>query len=199
MRNMITDNRLPEFSAEESQIVKGAYDFLGLNHYTSKFVHHSGDIGRDYGDDGRFWTSSTDKNGNLIGPYAECTWLNVYPLGMRKLLNWIDKRYNHPPIYVFENGVSVPGETKLPLADALHDSFRLNYYKDYIQNMEDAIQYDGVDVRGYFAWSLIDNFEWANGYNVRFGMVFIDFENNQERHIKDSAYWYSDWIKSKRE
>jgi beta-glucosidase len=96
MRNLITDNRLPEFTEEEAAIVKGSYDFMGLNHYTTKYVHYSGEVGKDYGNDGRFWESSTDINGNLIGPYADSTWLNVYPLGLRKLLNWIDKRYNHP-------------------------------------------------------------------------------------------------------
>jgi len=92
-------------------MIKGSYDFLGLNHYTSKYIHYTGDIGRDYGSDGRYWESATNINGDLIGPYADSSWLNVYPPGLRKLLNWIDERYDHLPIYVFENGVSVPGES----------------------------------------------------------------------------------------
>jgi beta-glucosidase len=119
----------------------------------------------------------------------------VYPQGLRKLLKWIDKRYDHMPIYIFENGVSVPGETQLPIAEAVHDDFRTEYYKGYINAMEEAIKEDGVDVRGYFAWSLMDNFEWADGYNVRFGMVYVDYAD-QTRYIKDSAFWYSDWVKS---
>lgn len=118
MRTLVTDNRLPEFTTEEAAIVKGSYDFLGLNHYTSKFIHYSGEVGRDWGSDGRFWESSTDKNNNLIGPYADADWLNVYPIGLRKLLVWIDKRYSHPPIYVFENGVCVPGEGSLSIVEA---------------------------------------------------------------------------------
>ena len=90
--------------------------------------------------------------------------------------------------------MSVPGETKLPIQLALQDNFRTNYYRDYIGAMESAISADGVDVRGYFAWSLVDNFEWTNGYSVRFGMVFIDYEDNQTRYIKDSAHWYSEFI-----
>jgi len=90
MVNLISDNRLPSFTPEESALVKGSFDFLGLNHYTSKYVHHTGVVGTDFGNDGRFFTSSTNINGDLIGPYADCTWLNVYPQGLRKLLNWID-------------------------------------------------------------------------------------------------------------
>ena len=55
---------------------------------------------------------------------------------------------------------------------------------------------DGVDVRGYFAWSLMDNFEWTAGYAIRFGLTYVDYKNNQKRYLKDSALWYRDWIKS---
>jgi beta-glucosidase len=124
MVNTITDGRLPTFTEEESKLVKGSFDYLGLNHYTSKYVRYTGLVGRDYSDDGRFVTSATNKTGDLIGPTAQSDWLNVYPIGLRKILNWIDKRYSHMPIYVFENGVSVPGETLLPIDEAIHDDFR---------------------------------------------------------------------------
>jgi len=195
MVELVTDNRLPSFTEEESEMVKGSFDFLGLNHYTSKFIHYSGEVGRDHDSDGRYWASAYNIYGEIIGPVAGVFWLNVYPQGIRKLLNWIDKRYDHHPIYVFENGVSVPGENELAVEDAVHDQFRLDYYKDYIQNVEWAIE-DGVDVVGYFAWSLMDNFEWTDGYSIRFGMVYIDYENDQKRYIKDSANWYSDLISS---
>ena len=61
--------------------------------------------------------------------------------------------------------------------------------------MELAVTEDGMDVRGYFAWSLIDNFEWNMGYNVRFGLLYVDYANGLKRYPKNSAYWYSDWIK----
>jgi beta-glucosidase len=64
-------------------MVKGSFDFIGLNHYTSKFVHFTGTPGKDYGNDARLWESATDVNGKLIGPYAESSWLNVYPAGFR--------------------------------------------------------------------------------------------------------------------
>ena len=127
---------------------------------------------------------------------ADSTWLRVYPPGMRGLLNWIDKRYNHPKIYIFENGVSVPGENKLSLVDAIHDKFRVEYYKNYIQSMLDAITFDGVNVGAYFAWSLMDNFEWGDGLSVRFGMTYVDYANKQTRYMKDSLVWYSSFIRS---
>jgi len=115
MVNLISDNRLPSFTQEESDLIKGSADFLGMNHYTTKYVRYTGEVGRDYKSDGRYVESATNINGEVIGPSAESSWLNVYPLGLRKLLNWIDKRYDHVPIYIFENGVSVPGETQMAI------------------------------------------------------------------------------------
>ena len=115
---------------------------------------------------------------------------------MRKLLNWIDQRYEHPAIYVFENGVSVPGESSLPIEQALNDTFRVNYLDGYINSMLDAINIDKVNVKGYFAWSNLDNFEWSDGYTTRFGLIYVDYANNQTRYLKESAYWYSEFIHS---
>ena len=197
MTQLITDGRLPTFTPEESALIKGSVDFIGLNHYTSGYVKD------DPTNPGGVWftdskTSSTKigMDGKLIGPLAESTWLNVYPPGIRGILNWIDKRYSHPIIYVFENGVSVPHENEMPIAEALHDTFRTDYYKGYIQNALDAITIDGVDLSGYFAWSLMDNFEWADGYSTRFGMTYVDYKDNQKRYIKDSLVWYSQFTRT---
>ncbi len=97
---------------------------------------------------------------------------------------------------MFENGVSVPKENDMPIQEALKDSFRIEFYKGYIQSVIDSVVKDGVDVRGYFAWSLMDNFEWADGYSVRFGLTYVDYKNNQTRYIKDSYKWYSNFIKT---
>jgi beta-glucosidase len=114
---------------------------------------------------------------------------------MRGLLNWIDKRYNNSLIYVFENGVSVPNENQMKVSEAVHDNFRIDYYKGYIQNALDAITLDGVNLGAYFGWSLMDNFEWADGYSTRFGMTYVDYKNNQQRYIKDSIIWYSQFTR----
>lgn len=115
---------------------------------------------------------------------------------MRGVLNWIHKRYSQPPVYVFENGMGVPHEGEMPIAQALHDTFRVEYYKGYIQNALDAVTLDGVDLRGYFGWSLMDNFEWAEGYSKRFGMTYVDYNDNQRRYVKDSFAWYSQLIRT---
>jgi beta-glucosidase len=99
-------------------------------------------------------------------------------------------------IYIFENGVSVPGETEKPIADAIHDQFRIDFYKGYIQAVIDSVLIDGVNVRGYFGWSLLDNFEWADGYSTRFGLTYVDYKDSQRRYIKDSFRWYSAFIKT---
>jgi beta-glucosidase/6-phospho-beta-glucosidase/beta-galactosidase len=79
----------------------------------------------------------------------------------------------------------------MPIAQAVHDDFRVDMYRNYISNLIDAATLDGVKVNSYFAWSLVDNFEWADGYNTRFGLTFVDYKNNQKRYIKDSFIWYS--------
>lgn len=99
-------------------------------------------------------------------------------------------------IYVFENGVSVPNENDMPITQAVHDTFRLDFYKGYISNAITAMTEDGVNLGAYFAWSLMDNFEWADGYSVRFGMVYVDYEDNQKRYVKDSLAWYTQFTKT---
>lgn len=194
MTSRITGGRLPTFNASMSALLKGSYDFMGLNYYTSQYVHYTGIPGTDFGNDGRFTSSPYNASGNLIGPFAESTWLNVYPKGLRDVLRWIKHRYNDPDIYIFENGVSCPGESSLPENLALNDTFRMNYVFDHVMELVDAVLDDFVKVKGYFLWSLLDNFEWADGYNVRFGITYVNYNNNLTRTIKDSGYMYQNLI-----
>ena len=82
----------------------------------------------------------------------------------------------------------------MSIADAVHDKFRVNFYKGYIQNAINAVTLDGVNLKGYFGWSLMDNFEWNDGYEVRFGMTYVDFRD-QKRYMKDSLIWYAQMTK----
>ena len=191
MTNLITGNRLPQFNESMSHLIKGSYDFLGLNYYSTNYVQWTGIPGDSYLTDGRISGSPYNASGNLIGPFADSWWLNVYPPGMRGILKWIKNRYEDPDIYILENGVSCPGENQLSETQALHDRFRMNYIYDHINEIVNAYQYDKVKVKGYFLWSLLDNFEWMDGYNVRFGFTYIDYANNLTRTIKDSGYMYS--------
>lgn len=81
----------------------------------------------------------------------------------------------------------------LPHADVLKDAFRLNYYQQYLAEAVKAVEKDGVLLKGYFAWSLLDNFEWADGYAKRFGIVHVDY-NNMQRRPKQSAEWLSNFF-----
>jgi hypothetical protein len=127
-----------------------------------------------------------------LGTQAHCAWLQDYPDGFRALLNYIYKRYKKE-IYVTENGFAVKNEDSMPLAEALKDKDRVNYFRGATDAVLKAINEDGVDIRSYFPWSFLDNFEWADGYITRFGVTYVDY-NNQKRYPKDSAYFLSQWF-----
>jgi len=125
--------------------------------------------------------------------YTEMGWEVCAP-ALRRLLNRVNAEYRLPPIYITENGAAYHDEVS---ADGhIHDPRRLNYLRDHFIQTRFAMQ-DGVAVRGYFVWSLLDNFEWARGYGKRFGIVRVDFET-QQRTLKDSAKWYADVIRHNR-
>jgi len=195
MRTLV-GNRLPLFTPEQQRLVKGSWDYFGLNHYTTNYVFFQNSTGGE-----RNWVTdqlagtTVYRDGKLIGPRADSFWLYVVPWGIYKQLRWVADRYDNPPIYITENGVSVPGETLIPLPEVLHDTFRVDFYKQYIGNVSQAYL-DGVDVKGYFAWSFLDNYEWADGYNVRFGIHYVDYNDNLKRYAKDSAKWFSTLINS---
>lgn len=107
-----------------------------------------------------------NSKGESIGPITQSPWLRPNPGGFRRLLNWISDRYGKPKIMVTENGTSILHENDLPREQILEDDFRVKYFTEYVEAMAEAVTLDGVDVRGYFGWSLMDNFEWAEGYEV---------------------------------
>ena len=99
----------------------------------------------------------------------------------------ISREYRLPPIYITENGAAYNDE--LTDNGQVHDRKRIEYLRDHLLEAHAAIQ-EGVDLRGYFLWSLLDNFEWAQGFSKRFGIVYVDYQS-LKRHLKDSAHWYA--------
>jgi beta-glucosidase len=188
MRLQLGD-RLPTFTPEEIALVHGSNDFYGMNHYTANYVKHRTSEASPEDVGGNLDLLFYNKNGSCIGEETQSPWLRPCAPGFRDLMVWISKRYNYPKIYITENGTSVKGENDLPMEKILEDDFRLKYYNDYVRAMATASSLDGVDVHGYFAWSLLDNFEWAEGYETRFGVCFVDYENGQKRHPKKSAQY----------
>ncbi|PIG82099.1 hypothetical protein AARAC_000012 [Aspergillus arachidicola] len=133
-----------------------------------------------------------DSHGKVIGAETDSAWLRVCPQGLRKLLNWIHKTYNSPDIYILENGTSLKGEDDLPVEQILQDNFRCDFYYDHINEVIKAREEDGISIKGYMAWSLMDNFEWNDGFRVRFGVTYVDYQNGMKRHPKRSAQLIAD-------
>ncbi len=186
MKDRLGD-RLPSFTNEDKKIIHGSSDFFGLNHYTTMLVSDaSGKLVESsvYGNGGL----SEDQDVNLsLDPDWKLTDMQwaIVPWGCRKMLSWITDRYDRPPIYITENGCAYPDE---PHGGEVVDLPRLNFYREYLEACHQAIE-DGVDLKGYFAWSFMDNFEWASGYHKRFGVHYVDFDT-LERIPKSSAKWF---------
>lgn len=183
--------RLPEFSDEDRARVRGSSDFFGLNHYGGMFAAEPAPGAPPA-------SSSLAGNGGMSAdqqvelsedPAWEKTGMNwnVIPWGCRKMLNWVHRRYDGPPVYLTENGYAGTGEDDV--AVAVNDDRRIAYIRAYLEAAHDALA-DGVDLRGYFGWTLMDNFEWAYGFSKRFGLHHVDFATGR-RTPKKSARWYA--------
>ncbi len=170
----------PDFPAADFDLIGEPMDFLGLNYYTRSVNRFDPDAGPV--------RASVVKQPGAV--YTELDW-EVHPRSLRKVLCWLKQRYGDRPIYITENGAAF----KDPLPDAaerIADPDRVAYFCDHLAAVREALDL-GVDVRGYFAWSLLDNVEWAFGHTKRFGLVAVDFDT-QKRVIKDSGRFYRDVI-----
>jgi beta-glucosidase len=127
-------------------------------------------------------------------PLTEMGWA-VDPDGLGDLLRRLHREYGDLALYVTENGAAF---ADVVAADGgVHDQERTAYLAAHLRSSAAAIS-DGVPLRGYFVWSLMDNFEWAHGYSKRFGVVHVDYAT-QRRRVKDSGRWYADFIRAHRE
>ena len=153
-----------------------ALDFLGVNYYTRAFC--SAEI------------PPRKPQGGL--GFTDMDW-EIYPQGLTDLLLGLQREYRLPPIYITENGMANADRL---VNGHVADAERIDYVRSHLAALAAAIQ-QGVDVRGYFLWSLLDNFEWNSGYLKRFGIVHVDYET-QRRTLKDSANWYRNFINAQR-
>ncbi|PHU19228.1 Beta-glucosidase 16, partial [Capsicum chinense] len=119
-------------------------------------------------------------------------WLFVYPQGMEKLVMYMKDRFNNTPIIITENGIAESDDSDFSLEDAINDTPRVEFMHSYLNSLANAMR-EGANVRGYFAWSLLDNFEWLDGYTKRFGLHYVNFTNLQ-RTPKLSATRYKELI-----
>ncbi|OIW03742.1 hypothetical protein TanjilG_30018 [Lupinus angustifolius] len=196
MRSLV-GSRLPKFSKEQARLLTGSFDFLGLNYYTAMYVSNAPN---QTNAQPTYLTDSLANmtyvwNGKPIGPKAASFWLYVYPRGFQNLLLYIKEKYNNPIIYITENGIDEHNDPTISLDQALVDVDRIKYHYEHLFYLREAIR-NGSNVKGYFLWSLLDNFEWEEGYTVRFGLYFVDYNNNFRRYQKLSAQWFQRFLKN---
>lgn len=191
MRERLSD-RLPHFTDAEQALLLDSVDFFGLNHYTTMYAADastSKSVNPIYSNGGMAQDQNVVLSSDPQWEKTDMDW-NVVPWGFRKLLHWIDERYNSPNIYVMENGCAFP--------DALNDGHvedtqRVAFLNAYLNAAHEALN-NKVNLKGYFVWTFIDNFEWGKGYTMRFGLHHVDY-NSGRRIPKASAKWYADLIK----
>ncbi len=172
---------LPETQEGDFDLIAEPMDYLGINHYMRNWFKAAPESDRGFafawGDELPF-----DEHNGLGWP--------VTPDSIYETLRLVHERFPHVPLYITENGYAdrVDDITEIKIEDPERES----YYQRYLSQVARALA-DGIDVRGYFAWSLLDNFEWAAGYPPHFGLIAVDFQT-LERHWKRSARWYGEFL-----
>lgn len=169
----------PEIEDGDLAIISCPVDFLGINYYTRLLYSAPTQEGEFY-----------NEHEHLF-PRTDIGW-EIYPKALTELLVSLNTKYTLPPVYITENGAAIADQM---VEGVVQDTDRINYYHSHLNAVNDAIT-EGVNVVGYFAWSLMDNFEWAEGYLKRFGIVYVDYDS-QERTIKQSGHAYKDLITSR--
>ncbi len=166
----------PTAASDHAAALRTPVDFIGVNYYSRRVVRA----------DRRAYPTQARAVFQRGKPHTEMGW-EVYPAGLRDILCWVRDRYGPIPLYITENGAAFrdPPAAKRGRID---DPRRVDYYRSHLQAALDAID-AGVDLRGYFAWSLLDNFEWTHGYSKRFGLIHLDFAT-QQRTVKASGEFY---------
>jgi beta-glucosidase len=184
----------------DAEVIATPIDFLGVNFYTSTVVADPGRL--DQARAGGFNVGRLDSDpvlDDLRAPQVRRPGLErtamgweVDPAAFTEMLVRLHEDYKAPPIYVTENGAAC--DDYVGPSGAVNDQERIKYLHGHIDAVREAIA-KGVDVRGYFAWSLMDNFEWSFGYSRRFGLVWVDYPSGQ-RTPKASFSWYRSLIEA---
>jgi beta-glucosidase len=170
----------PQWPADDFKLIGEKIDFVGVNYYMRDMIRHEESA----------WPVKTAVAPQSQSTYTDTGW-EVHPQGLTEILTWVKQRYGDIPQYVTENGAAFYDPPKAS-GGRVFDPLRLSYYRSHLRAIHDAIE-QGVDLRGYCAWSLMDNLEWSLGYSKRFGLVHVNFET-LERTPKDSARFYADVI-----
>ncbi|TAA45782.1 glycoside hydrolase family 1 protein [Corallincola spongiicola] len=200
---------LPEHSGEElGWFTEDSIDFIGVNYYYPHYA--SGDATTT-----QFHLNTTGENDpqqdcvfsikgafkfvkNPQGRYTDWDW-EIYPEGLLQLLQRAESYRPGIPVYVTENGIGLQDQLdlspSLPVQQHVDDQERIDFVAEHLKVIHQALA-EGVNVKGYYMWSLMDNFSWINGYKKRYGFLYIDRDNNLQRYRKKSSYWYQDVIEN---
>ena len=177
-KSLISESDLNFIKQSDLNIISTKTDFLGVNYYSRAVIRNE----------------EIDEKKNLprtvdMGPKTDFGW-EIYPPGICDLLMRLKNEYKVQNIYITENGCSYGDAPSLE--GKIEDNRRIEYHQSHLTELKRAMD-DGAPCNGYFAWSLMDNFEWAQGFSQRFGLIWVDFET-LERIPKDSYYWYKEYI-----
>lgn len=172
----------PQWPAQDFEKIRQPLDYIGVNYYTRNVTRF----------DASAWPLHAGPVRQKQATYTETGW-EVFPQGLTDTLLWLKHRYGNLPLYVTENGAAFFDPPQVE-GELLEDPLRVDYLRKHVKAVHEAIRH-GVDVRGYFAWSLLDNFEWALGYSKRFGLIHVNYAT-QKRTFKASARLYSQIIAS---
>ncbi len=178
--DLLAEENRPDIFDGDMDVISQPLDFLGINFYTRV----------------RYQASETQlfEEVRVEGiPRTDIGW-EIYPQAFTDLLVDLNTRYKLPPVYITENGASIDDVIE---DGVVNDVRRIDYYNQHLNALNNAIE-QGVDVQGYFAWSLMDNFEWAEGYLKRFGVVYVDYQT-QQRTIKASGLAYKQLLSERQD
>ena len=175
--------KMPEVRQEDMDLIGQPLDFLGLNYYNDSFIRRNDSI----------WPLGWERAVRKDIPVTDRQW-PITSGGLEEMLVRLKEEYHVKKIYITENGASF--HDVVSLEHRVEDMARKDYLKRHLIAVHNAME-RGVPIEGYFAWSLLDNFEWAFGYGSRFGIVYVDF-STQERIIKESGRWYAACIEEGR-
>lgn len=193
MRQIVGSN-LPTFSYEDKRKLRYKLDFIGVNHYSTLYVRdclYSACDKLDYNGNAFAYTTG-ERNGLPIGTPTAMPTFYVVPHGLEMMVNYTKNRYNNMPMFLTENGYAQGSNNYMSAKDFVNDVERVDYLNKYLGSLLKTIR-NGANVRGYFIWSLLDNFEWLYGYTLRFGLYHVDY-TTQARTPKLSAIWYKEFL-----
>ncbi|GAB2232676.1 hypothetical protein Drorol1_Dr00011722 [Drosera rotundifolia] len=192
----IVGSRLPKFTKAQSEMLKGSFDFLGINSYTSNYSADdvsNNSVNLSYTTDSLV-TTTTEKDGIPIGLLTQISTVNFYPKGFHDLVLYLKRKYRNPTIIVCENGQGdVKNSSSFTFEPIKNDTLRIKYLSSHLEYLYKSIK-DGGNVIGYFVWSFLDDFEWNSGFTEKYGLTYVDYTNGLKRTFKQSAIWYKNFL-----